>query len=215
MMRLMGYSPLPKKKHKQILFYKMINGLCPDYLSSLVPPTVGNNTAYSLSNASDYKYIRSNTQLYYNSFLPSVVRDWNELPHTTRNAPSIIAFKRSLNSTLISVPRFYLDAKRIGQIFHSRLRMDCSSLNHHLFSKIIIDSPLCICGRPETTKHYLFDCNSLRFNNLRQVMMQLISQLCEPTLTALLYRVTDLSDEINRQLFIIIQEYISRTKRFQ
>ena len=42
-------------------------------------PTVGNNTAYSLRNASDYKYIHTNTQLYYNSFLPSVVRDWNEL----------------------------------------------------------------------------------------------------------------------------------------
>ena len=26
-----------------------------------------------------------------------------------------------------------------------------------LFSKNIIDSPLCICGRPETTKHYLFE----------------------------------------------------------
>ena len=61
-----------RKKHKQILFYKMINGL---HLS----PTVVNNTAYSLRNASDYKYIHSNTQLYYNSFLPSVVRDWNEL----------------------------------------------------------------------------------------------------------------------------------------
>ena len=125
---------MPKKKHTQILFYKMINGLCPDYLSSL-PPTVENNTAYSLRHASDYKNIRSNTQLYYNSFLPSVVRNWNELPNSTRNTPSISAFKRSLNSTLISVPRFYLDGKRIGQIYHSRLRMDCSSLNHHLFSK--------------------------------------------------------------------------------
>ena len=52
----------PRKKHKQILCNKMINGLCPDYLSSLVPPTVGNNTAYSLHNASDYKYIRSSTK---------------------------------------------------------------------------------------------------------------------------------------------------------
>ena len=34
-----------------------------------VPPTVGNNTAYSLRNASNYKYIRSNTQLYCNSLL--------------------------------------------------------------------------------------------------------------------------------------------------
>ena len=67
----MGYSLLPRKKHKQILFYKMINGLCPDYFSSPVPPTVGNNTAYSLRNASDYKNIRSNTQLYYKLFLSS------------------------------------------------------------------------------------------------------------------------------------------------
>ena len=37
-----------RKKHKQILFYKMINGLCPDYLSSLVPPTVGNSTVMHL-----------------------------------------------------------------------------------------------------------------------------------------------------------------------
>ena len=155
------------------------------------PPTVGNNTSYSLRNTSDYKYIRSNTQLYYNSFLPSVVRDWNELPHTTRNAPSISSFKRSLNSTPIGVPLFYLDGKRIGQIYHSRLRMDCSSLNHHIYSKNIIDSPLCICGRPETTKHYLFECN--RFNKLHQEMMQSISELCEPTLNALLYGVTDLS----------------------
>ena len=191
----------------------MLNGLCPDYWSSLVSPTVGNNTAYSLCNASDYKYISSNTQLYYNSFLSSVVRDLNELPHTTRNAPSISAFKRSLDSTQIGVPLFYLDGKLIGKIYHSRLRMDCSSLNHHLFSKTSIDSPLCICGRPETTKHYLFDC--YRFNNLRKEMMQSISQLCEPTLNALLYGVTDLSDETNRQLFIIIQEYILRTKRFQ
>ena len=191
----------------------MIKGICPDYLSSLAPITVGINTAYSLRNASDYKYIRSNTQLYYNFFLPSVVRDWNELPHTTRNAPSISSFECSLNSTLIGVPLFYLDGKRICQSYHSRLRMDCSSLNHHLFSKNIIDSPLCICGRPETIKHYLFECN--RFNNLRQEMMQSINQLWEPTLHALLYRVTDLSDETNRQLFIIIQEYILRTERFQ
>ena len=191
----------------------MINGLCPDYLSSLVPPTVGYNSAYSLHNASDYKYIRSNTQLNYNFFLPSVVRDCNELPHATGNAPGISAFKPSLNSTLISVPRFYLDGKRIGQIYHSRLRMDFSSFNHQLFSKNIIDSPLFICGRPETTKHYLFECN--RFNNLPQEMMQSIFQLCEPTMNALLYGVTDLSDETNRQLFMIIQEYIIRTKRFQ
>ena len=121
----MGYSFLQeKKKHQLILLYRMINGLhvCPDYSSSLVPTTVGNNTACNHRNASYYKYISSNTQLYYNSFLPSVVRDWTELPRTrTRNATSISAFKRSLNSTIIDVPLFYLDSKRTGQISHARL----------------------------------------------------------------------------------------------
>ena len=31
-----------REKHKLVLFYKMINSLAPEYLSSLVPPTVGN-----------------------------------------------------------------------------------------------------------------------------------------------------------------------------
>ena len=105
-----------------------------DYLSSLAPPTVGNNTAENLRIASDY--IRSNTKLYYDTFRSTVVRDWNELPHTRKfNAPNIRAFKRSPISTLIGVPFFHLDGKRIGQMYHARLRIDCSSLNHHLFSK--------------------------------------------------------------------------------
>ena len=35
-----------RKKHNLIQLYKMRNGLCSEYLSSLVPPTVGNK--YSL-----------------------------------------------------------------------------------------------------------------------------------------------------------------------
>ena len=165
----------------------MINGLW--LLVFTYPPTVGNSTAYSLRSASDYKYLRSNTQLYYNSFLPSVVRDWNELPNTTRNAPSISAFKRSLNSTLIGVSLFYLDGKRIGQIYHSRLRMDFSSLNHHLFSKkrhvrfaFVVDQKL-----PNTTCLNVIDfitwarkwCNQyLNYANQPWILFYTESQIC-------------------------------------
>ena len=48
-------------------------------------------------------------------------------------------------------------------------------------------------------------------NNLRQEMMQSISQLYEPALNVLLYGVMDLSNETNKQLLIIIQDYIIRT----
>ena len=118
----------------------------------------------------------------------------------------VIGVSSDLHSTLIGVPLFCLDGKRIGQIYHARLRMIVALLITTVtsFKKNIIDSPLCICGRPETTKQCFFDFS--RFKNLRQLMMQSISQLCEPTLNALVYGITDLFDETNRQLFIIIQE---------
>ena len=59
---------------------KMQNDLSPDYLCSLVPPTVGSTSSYPLRNANDLQIIHANSQLYYNSFLPSAVREWNELP---------------------------------------------------------------------------------------------------------------------------------------
>lgn len=52
-----------RKKHKLQLFYKMQNSLTPDYLSSLVPDTVGNNTAYNLRNAQNLNTIHANSQL--------------------------------------------------------------------------------------------------------------------------------------------------------
>ena len=62
-----------REKHKMELFYKMQNDLSPDYLSVLVPPTVGSTSTYQLRNAPNAQLIHANTQLYYNSFLPSAV----------------------------------------------------------------------------------------------------------------------------------------------
>ena len=39
-----------RKKHKLQLFYKVQNDLSPNYLSSLVPPTVGSTSTYPLRN---------------------------------------------------------------------------------------------------------------------------------------------------------------------
>ena len=69
-----------RNKHKLTFFYKMQNDLSPDYLCSLVPPTVGSTSSYPLRNANDLQIIHANSQLYYNSFLPSALREWNELP---------------------------------------------------------------------------------------------------------------------------------------
>ena len=71
----------------------------PDYLSSLVPST----TNYQLRNSSDLLTLHASSQLYFHSFLPSVIREWNELPEVARDLPSIATFKHELNSDIMKV----------------------------------------------------------------------------------------------------------------
>ena len=68
------------RKHKLTLFYKMYTNQTPPYLSTLVPPSVNTFSEYSLRNSNDTQTVHARTTLYYNSFLPSTVREWNNLP---------------------------------------------------------------------------------------------------------------------------------------
>ena len=117
-----------RRKHKLVLFYKMINRLSPNYLTQLVPDQVGQASSYSLRNAENLQNIHAGTQLYYKSFLPSVVRDWNALPVLSRNSPTVESFKRSLSTNSRETPSYFYVGDRLGQIHHARLRTNCSSL---------------------------------------------------------------------------------------
>ena len=131
----------------------MQNDLSPEYLCSLVPPTVGSTSSYPLRNADDLHSLHTNSQLYYNSFLPSAVREWNQLPIETRNSStSLNIFKTRIKNNISLPPSYYFTGKRLGQIYHTRLRTKCSSLRHHLLSKHIIECPRCICGSVEDTR---------------------------------------------------------------
>ena len=198
--------------HKLLLCFKMKSGLCPTYLSSLVPPSVGNNTVYSLRNANDIQTLQTNTQLYYNSFLPSAVRLWNDLPDEIQNSITIASFKRGLSVNRHSPPAHYNAGKRLGQIYHSRLRTKCSSLNEHLFSRNIVDSSLCTCGSVEDTKHFIREC-PLYFN-LRQEMLTVISEFCLPSLNVILFGNPDLTTHSNVRILDAVQSFILKTKRF-
>ena len=115
----------------------------------------------------------------------------NEFPEEIRSAPSLSAFKRKLNMNIRMPPKFYFTGKRLGQIHHSRLRTNCSSLNLHLFSKKLTDSPLFACGSIEGTYHYLFVCN--RFSNLRRDLLNTVSMICRPTIDVFLFGNDELS----------------------
>ena len=123
----------------------MTNQLTPHYIRCLVPETFGNIHDYNTRNASALPVVRTRTSIYYNSLIPSSVRLWNLQPDNIRLSPSIQALKYSLNSSILK-PFYYYTSSRLGQILHSRLRMQCSTLSQHLYRKNIVDSPNCICG---------------------------------------------------------------------
>jgi len=133
----------------------MSSSLCPPYLSALIPTSVGRSTAYSLRNADDIRNIHCRSQLMIKSFLPSTIRSWNALPEECRLSPSLSTFKSNLKkqNRPANIPAHYYVGDRAQNIHHARLRMNCSHLKAQLFSKNIIDSPLCQCGVIEDTYH--------------------------------------------------------------
>lgn len=199
-------------KHKLNLFFKMQHDLTPAYLSSLIPPLVCEISMYNLRNADDFLTINCRTQLYYSSFIPSVVRDWNSLPDQAKQISSLHSFKSYFNRGRTRVPKYFYYGKRKLQVLHMRLRTSCSSLNNDLYLKNIIHSPLCICGSVENAYHYFFVCG--RFRLQRNELFDKLSSLPRITLKLLLSGDESLTYETNINIFSAVHTFIEKSKRF-
>ena len=202
---------LRREKHKLIVLYKMINGLVPNYLEELLPPLVQETARYNLRNDLDFRTILTRTKLYYDSVLPSAIRAWNNLSDDVRNLPTLSSFRKAINYDKLKVPSYYSVGSRMGQILHTRLRLGCSALNGHLFSKNLVSNPSCLCGDIETTHHYLLKCN--RYTNERDLHLSNLN--CQLSTNNLLYGVNDYTDKQNEHIFLCVQAYILATNRFQ
>ena len=203
-----------RKKHKLILFYKMVNSISPPYLSSLTPSSIGQSTSYRLRNADNLTTINSRTSLYTSSFLPQTVKDWNVLSSEIRNAPSIESFKKLLNSESRKSNKLFYYGKRKQQVIHAQLRTKCSSLAHHLYMKSITPSPNCRCGAVETTKHFFLSCPL--YNTIRQTLLDRIIDLtgnCDKE--TIVYGDFNQDLTTNRSVFSAVHRYIELSKRFE
>jgi hypothetical protein len=109
-------------------------------------------------------------------------------------------------------PIYYYIGTRLGQILHARLRMQCSSLNHHLFRKNIVNSPFCQCGATETTAHFLLHCP--RHNATRLRYIHTINLPINLNTDLLLFGSTDLTNTLNTDIFLNVQKFIISSKRF-
>ena len=201
-----------RRKHKLILMYKMNTNNVPNYLQSLLPATVGSSNNYSLRNSSHLQTIQARTSLYSNSFLPSTVSEWNNLPDNVKNAESIISFKRLINTNRPIPNILFSYGERRSQLLHTRLRTNCSALNEHLFRRNIITSPLCLCGRHETTSHYFLECT--HYVHIRGELFNSISVYSVPCIETILYGDNTRDYLTNTKIADAVHKFIIKSKRF-
>ena len=144
--------------HKLCQRYKMINNLTPHYLQQLLPQRVQHQSRYSLRNINIFSIPGAGTTLHFNSFLLSTLRQRNMLEQDIRDSSTLYSFKRKLNAKQQQLPPAHLNliqTSRLGQILYARLRLECSSLNHHLYRKNLVESPFVqVAYQKQTLKSY-------------------------------------------------------------
>ena len=189
----------------------MVKGYAPSYLQIIVPPSVHQVSQRNLRNNQNLTVPRARTNLYNNSFVPLATREWNLLPPEAKNCNSLYSFKRSLNRNMTSIPKYYYIGDRKSQILHTRLRLQCSSLNADLFKNHILDNDKCPCGQVETAEHFLLNCPL--FTELRN---DTIGKILMPYNIEILLKGCPLySDNVNGEIFLAVQNFILKSNRFE
>ena len=192
----------------------MINGLTPEYLHTLLPPIVQNTTAYNLRNFNDIRNVHARTNLFYNSFLPSTIRAWNELSDEIKSAPSVVSFKFRLNGDLHKPPKYYwlyitTQDHELAKL--CMLGFEWSAAHSsHLYKKNIVPSPSCSCGGFESAYQFFFQCPN--YSEARR--RHLPNNLNDYNTNQLLHGLPDASNIENEVLFTQVQDFIVHSRRF-
>ena len=228
----LGWEPLHIRRHffKLVHFYKIINKLSPPYLYDLLPNYVIAQAGRPLRNSRQLRHINCRTTRYFNSFLPSSVRLWNDLPDDIKESPSLSLFKLKLSKLLFfrhEIPNYFAYGDRFSSIIHTQLRLGQSGLNSHLFEKNIVPSAACSCNFPnENICHFFLYCplyESHRRKFLRSVASVLapgahpnllVDTAMDRLVEIILSGSSDLPDELNTVIFAAVQLYITETRRF-
>ena len=148
-----------RKRHKLLMFHKMIDYQSSGYLSNLVPPLVSTTNPYHRRRPHERVIPAHKTELYANSFIPSATQLWNTLPQTIQANPSISRLKKYLSTNENMVPIYCYFGSRKEQVKHCRLRLAISSLNYDLFRRHLLEDPVCSCGyTADTSQHFLLHC---------------------------------------------------------
>ena len=176
---------------------------------------VNNRHYHNTRQSANILEISSKTKFYSDYFLPSSIKLWNRLPIDTRNSRFLNIFKERIKIQNSKCPAHYYSGTRLGQILYTRLRMNSSSLNEHLFIRNLVDwpySPNCARGQVESPSHFVISCK--KYTDLRNELMYTINYPVTIDVNLLLKESDTLSVDQNIDIFIKVQNFILKSKRF-
>lgn len=94
-----------------------------------------------------------------NSYFPYVIKRWDTLPLNVRSLDQP-DFKLKLKELLKPIRYKHFNCGyRFPNTLLSQLRLKRSNLNAHLHPIGLSGSPDCLCGKTETVRHFLLECN--------------------------------------------------------
>lgn len=215
-----GWPELSTRRELQQLsiLHKVIHNQFPSYLVNDLPYMSDSNNRIERKyrfNPAPY-----NHAFYRDSVIPSMIRNWNKLPNEIRTNTTLKEFKYLYKNNFSTSPYPLYDyGRRLTQMSHTRIRVQFSNLNQHLYDHGLSNSPNCIhCAVPETPIHYFMEC--ARYQNIRTQMINegmailpSINRTGRIPLKTLLHGSDKLPYPDNVKLFDIIHTYIRKSGR--
>ena len=220
----LGIESLADRRYSRrlFLFYKILNGLAPKYLSNHLPPQ---NIALRNLRTRPLFQTQGRTERFRGTFFPFCTSTWNNLDSRIRDLPSISKFKSAIFEFLRPKPISVIKlGNNPGFILLTRLRVGFSHLREHKFRHGFLDTldPFCNCrlNSIETTEHFLLHCSNHSnvrtdlFNSLRNLDIQLIPLNPSFLSRLLLYGSENLSNDVNRELLTSVIKFLRDSERF-
>ena len=202
-----------RRRHKILQYFKILHGLCPNYLSSILPPLVSSVNPYPRRRPQERIIPKCRTELYRKSFFPSTTYLWNDLPPHVQQYQSIGQLKNYLRSADSVVPPYYYSGNRKEQIIHCKLRLSISDLNFDLCLRHLSQDPSCTCRFPEeTAEHFLLNCPKFANQRLNTIHSLPVEQ---QNIHTLLCGNDTLSLNDNESIFRAVEDFIALTQRFK
>ena len=222
----LGWETLTDRRwfRRLIQFYKIRNGLTPEYLRTPVPAIRTNR--HSTRSEKEFHEINCRKTSYINSFYPNSVKIWNEIGPEHRQVLSLSEFKSKILNKIRPPKRSVFnihDPIGIKRLF--QLRVGLSPLKEHKkrhnFRDTLCD--LCHCqAQSETTDHFFLNCDL--YIDARHDLFEVVNPVIEGSnlqmhnndqlVNLLLYGHAKMCERDNIVVISATLKYIHSTGRF-